>query len=667
MDPFRDAPLISTIEERCRVCYTCVRECPAKAIRIKSGQAAVIEERCIGCGHCIEVCSQGAKQHRRCGDAVKRLLARRAPVAACLAPSFPAEFTDIPYRRLVGMIRRLGFASVHELAFAADLVAERYRALIEAGGEKRFIGSTCPAVVGYVERYHPDLVASLAPIVSPMIAMARCLKELHGPELEVVFVGPCIAKKREGLSRAMAGEVAAMITFVELRELFAEAGVTADAVEPRDFDPPRGGKGALFPIRRGLLEAARVDQGLASGEVDAVDGGAAMAEAIEAFGRGHVGSKLLEVLACQGCIMGPGMGAPASLFARRASVASYVRERLPTLDEPAWQADLARFDALDLGRSFKPFDQRLGGPSAGELAEILLRMGKAQPSDELNCGACGYPTCRAHARAIHAGLAESEMCLPYTIEHLRSAVSDLAVSHEQLATAQEALLHAEKLASMGQLAAGIAHEVNNPLGVVLMYAHLLLEQCSEESRMRPDLQLIAEQADRCKRIVAGLLNFARQNKLVVLEVDVRELVERAVKAVPAPPGVAVRAEHEGDPLAELDRDQMAQVLANLVANAYDAMPSGGTLTLRTSGDAARVRLEVSDTGVGVPGEHLSKIFEPFFTTKPIGKGTGLGLAVVYGIVKMHRGDLAVASNADPAKGPLGTTFTVTLPRRGAKP
>jgi len=326
---------------------------------------------------------------------------------------------------------------------------------------------------------------------------------------------------------------------------------------------------------------------------------------------------------------------------------------------------MERFADLDLGRRFAANDQRIAIPVATQLADIMARMGKFTPEDELNCGACGYDTCRGHAVAIYKGFAESEMCLPHTIEQLKRAVRELAVSNEQLASAQEALMQSEKLASMGQLAAGIAHEVNNPLGVVLMYAHLLLDECDRKSQLYNDLQMIAEQSDRCKKIVSGLLHFARQNKVLLQPTDLADLAARSLKAVPAPEGVTVGVEIETrDPAAEVDRDQIIQVLTNLLSNAYAAMPHGGAVTIRICGDAERIRLVVSDTGVGIPKENQAKIFEPFFTTKQIGMGTGLGLAVTYGIVKMHRGDIGVASNADPGAGPTGATFTVTLPRKG---
>jgi signal transduction histidine kinase len=217
---------------------------------------------------------------------------------------------------------------------------------------------------------------------------------------------------------------------------------------------------------------------------------------------------------------------------------------------------------------------------------------------------------------------------------------------------------------MGQLAAGVAHEVNNPLGVVLMYTHLLLEEVEKSHPIQEDLTMIAKEADRCKKIVSGLLDFARQNRVLLQTNDVRELVERSLRAVPAPEHIRVEVEHQlEDPLCECDLDQMIQVLTNLVSNAIAAMPDGGTLRIQTRGDEKQVYFVVADTGIGIAKENMSKIFTPFFTTKKMGKGTGLGLAVTYGIVKMHRGDIRVKSNPDAAAGPTGTMFTVTIPRQ----
>ncbi len=663
MDP-PNTPLVTTIRERCRLCYTCVRECPAKAIRIANGQAEVLSERCIGCGNCVRVCSQGAKQVCSGIEDVERLLAAGGELTAIIAPSFPAEFTEVDYEYFVAMVRAMGFKYVHEVGFGADLVAAEYQRLVRLHPRERFIATTCPAIVGYVERYHPEVVRALAPIVSPMIATARGLRRLYGQALRIVFVGPCIAKKGEAASAGIAGEIDAVLTFSELREMFRRHSIKPEAVTPSDFDPPHAGMGALFPLSRGLLQVAQIPEDLLSGAVVAADGRSEFVEAIKEFERGDLDAKLLEVVACNGCIMGPGSTSRAPLFSRRAQVSRYAKRRMSESDREHWHEHMSKLCEVDLGRPFQSHDQRIAVPSSEQLAAIMERMGKLSPEDELNCGACGYETCREHAMAIYRGLAESEMCLPYTIEQLRQTCGELAHSNKQLASTQEALMQSEKLASMGQLAAGIAHEVNNPLGTVLMLSHILLEEAPLDGSMREDLALIVQEADRCKKIVSGLLQFARKNKVDLENVDLREVVARCVRALNPPGSISVRTFHEdGNPWAEVDRDQIAQVLTNLAHNALAAMPEGGELVFRTDGDEHSVRILVSDTGVGIPEGNLRKIFEPFFTTKPPGIGTGLGLAVTYGIVKMHHGDIRVESNGDPTKGPTGTTFTVTLPRR----
>jgi len=655
---------VTTAPERCRVCYTCIRECPAKAIRISGSQAEVLPERCICCGNCVKVCSQKAKQIVDTAAPVRALLGSGRRTAACLAPSFPAEFPDVDHRRLVGALRRLGFGLVTEVGFGADLVADRYRRLLEGGDGRRWIATSCPAVVTYVEHYHPGLVKDLAPIVSPMIAMARALRRLHGRDLGMVFVGPCVAKKMEVADPQLPGELDAAITFAELRRMLEDAGIDPAAAEPSDFDEPRAGLGALFPISRGLLQAADIHEDLLDGRVVSADGRNSMTDVLAQFEEGVLDARLLEVLCCHGCVMGPGYSRPAQLFERRAAVRDYVRSQQESADADRWRRNVERFSDLDLSRAYGAEDRRVSPVGdGGAVQEVLARMGKHRPEDELNCGACGYDTCREHAAAIVKGLAESEMCLPYTIEQLKVTVRELASSNEQLASAQAALLQAEKLANMGQLAAGIAHEINNPLGIVLLYAHTMLEGAADQAA-KADLGVIVEQADRCKRIVAGLLHFARRNKVVPQPTDLRELVERTLGMLHLPPEIRTSVRTDcPDPRAEVDRDQMAQVLTNLFTNAQDAMPWGGELSVAVSGGDDCVHIDVSDTGRGIRPEIINKIFEPFFTTKQIGRGTGLGLAVTYGIVKMHRGNITVTSNADPAKGPTGTTFRVTLPRK----
>jgi signal transduction histidine kinase/Fe-S-cluster-containing hydrogenase component 2 len=658
---------VKTVPNRCRICYTCVRTCPAKAIRISKSQAEVVPSRCIACGNCIQVCSQKAKRIVSTLYQAEALLKTGQRVAVCLAPSHPVEFQDeMDFRVLVGMLRKMGFAKVVEVGFGADLVAERYRQLMCERPREQFIATTCPAIVTFVERYQPELVPFLAPIVSPMVAISRALRVME-PDIKVVFVGPCVAKKVEAANPDIQGGPDVAITFRELRYLFLRWSIKPERVVPSDFDPPHPSLGQLFPVTRGFLQAAAITEDLLANEVVATDGIKGFTSVLQEFANGTMEARLLELLSCKGCIAGPGLSSEETLFKRRARVSHYARFRESQLDHVEWQRNVDSFVGLDLTRRFTPNDQRLRPLEPAALNEIMKRMGKYSEAHELNCGACGYHTCREHASAIAKGFAESEMCLPFVIDTNLSTIRKLTHANEKLASTQETLMHSERLASMGQLAAGVAHEINNPLGVVLMYAHLLLDECANASPLHDDLQMIVEQANRCKRIVAGLLDFARQNKVAFQPNDISEVIRTSLANLAVPAGVRVEVEHlEGSSKVELDRDQMIQVFVNLFRNAFDVMAEGGQLRIESRADAKWLVVEVRDTGPGIPKENLHKIFEPFFTTKLMGKGTGLGLPVVYGIVKLHRGEITVESNADPAIGPRGTTFRVKLPREAAR-
>ena len=659
--------LVTTIRERCRACYTCVRECPAKAIQILDGQASVIQARCIGCGNCVTVCSQQAKLVASGVEATEILLSGSAPVAAIVAPSYPAEFTDCATSGLISALRALGFTRVHEVGFGADLVAARYSRLLEEQDFGRWVATACPAVVSYVRKFHPSLVDHLAPIVSPMLAMARVLHRMHGPDMRVVFVGPCIAKKGEADSGRPQREIDAVLTYVELRAMFERSGITLAAARAgEDFDAPHSGLGALFPITRGMLQAAGVNEDLLSGDVVSADGRTNLADAITEFEHGETEARLLDILCCQGCIMGAGFSQDEPVFKRRSAVSREARARHEALDNAAWRATMAQYASLDLSSSFMPSAQRLDDtPTPDEVVAVLARMNKQSAGDELDCGACGYETCRDHAVAIWQGLAEVEMCLPYTVEELRRTVHELQESHRSLDSIREALVKSEKLASMGQLAAGIAHEVNNPLGILLLHANLLLEECAGgDPALEGDLRLVVDQANRCKKIISGLLNFARQTRVVRQPSDLRELVRGVLQTILIDDGVTLRLDDRlADPTVELDADQMVQVLANLLSNAQQALVEGGTVVIALDDIGDDVSISVSDDGCGIADEHLDKLFSPFFTTKQVGKGTGLGLAVTHGIVKMHGGHITAASNADPRRGATGTTFAIVMPRR----
>lgn len=650
--------LVVTVKDKCRVCYTCVRECPVKAIRIINGQAEIINEKCIGCGNCVRVCSQGAKVFLDCSSSTEQLLCTENKVVACIAPSFPAEFTDIPnYKSLVGMIKKLGFDKVIEVGFGADLIAKKYKDLINSDEEKTYLSSDCPAIVFYIEHYHPDLIKNLAPIVSPMVATTRVIKKKYGEDTKVVFIGPCIAKKAES------DEVDEVITYIELRELFARNNITPENVEPCRFDAPEAGKGSILAVSRGLLQTINKNDDIIEGDIISASGQTNFIEIISEFEKGKLDAKYLELLCCKGCIMGPGMSQKNDRYAKRTQIRDYMSQKLEDLDQKEWEANYNEFKDMDLTQKFTSKDRRTVEPSEAEIKTVLLKMGKKEKADLLNCGACGYATCREHAIAIIQGLAEIEMCLPYTIEKLHKSINELNESNENLADARQALKQSEKLAHMGQLSAGIAHEINNPLGVITMYSNILMEETSKDNPIHEDLELIVEQTARCKKIVGGLLNFARKNNVIKQKIDLNNFILRSIEAVVIPKNVKLEVKSEiKDKFVMIDPDQMMQVLTNLEKNAVEAMPDGGVLSITISDNADRVKIAITDTGCGIEKKNLDKLFTPFFTTKERGKGTGLGLPLVYGIVKMHHGKINVITNDQIEEGQTGTSFILDLPR-----
>jgi two-component system NtrC family sensor kinase len=652
--------VIQTILQNCRRCYSCVRECPAKAIKIVDGQASVVPERCIACGNCTVVCSQNAKAYASGVERVSELLAGGGKVVAMVAPSFPADDCGQDPERLVGALRALGFSHVVEVAYGADLTNRAYREDIKDHPTGTRLATACPAVVEYVRKYAPHLVSCLVPIVSPMIATAKAVKALHGPDHACVFIGPCVSKKLEMRDPQASGVVEAVLTFDELRRLLAERQVRIDSATPSEFDPPRAGTGRLYPLVGGLLKGAGLERSSLNTEVMAISGASEILDVFADLSPDDPQPLFIEPLMCRGCYNGPAMRGDNRRPQRKRQVAEYVKARMEEADgEPT------HLPELDLSRTFTVDDQRLKEPTEQEIRVILARTNKFTTEDELNCGACGYATCRAKAVGVYRGLAEEAMCLPFMIEQAERVCHELNVPWPNLKDVHRHLINTEKLASMGQMAAGVAHELNNPLGTILLYTGLLARKLKDRPELDHDLKLLVDEANRCKKIIGNLLDFARQNRVQLESTNVAELFQRVVEDSlftlrDTGPGLRITCEAPPDLQVDLDKDQIGQVLINLVKNGIEAMEGKpGTVRLVAVDEPAtgRVRMAVSDEGRGIAPEARDKVFQPFFTTKSLGRGTGLGLPIAYGIVKMHGG--RIWFDSDPGRG---TTFTMELPK-----
>lgn len=434
--------VITTIEAKCRDCYKCLRSCPVKAIRVERGalpnelHARVVAERCILDGHCVDVCPQRAKRVRRDLETVQSMIARGERLVASVAPSFPAAFPTLAPLQLPTALRRLGFIAVEETAVGAELVAAAH-ARLAAESDKPQITTACPAIVNLVERHYPEAIPFLAPLVSPMIAHGRMLRERY-PGCKVVFIGPCVAKHHEIDTEGVADAVDVVLTFEELNEWLTTAGLLTADLESSAFDGPQPNYARLFPVDGGLLHAAGLRDEALTDRVMTVSGVERCKEMIEHFLAGGKNLPLLvDMLACEGgCISGPLNDNAEDQFARRKRVLDYVRaasERAAkehaNTGDPARNATApADATAPALTREFKDAGLKLPTPDEETVRAILAKTGKAKPEDELNCGSCGYTSCRDKAIAVFHGMADPQMCIPYMRQRAESMSSLIVAS-----------------------------------------------------------------------------------------------------------------------------------------------------------------------------------------------------------------------------------------------
>ncbi len=501
--------LINIDTSKCNLSYSCVRICPVNAIKVEAHQdyPEVMHNACIGCGHCLKVCSPGAISYKDSKEETKALLGSDNKVAAICGPSISGEFHDITdYRKFVDMIRALGFEYVVEASFGVDLVARKYKELFYDFKGKYYITANCPSVVSFIEKFHPELTDNLAPIVSPMTAMAKVVRKKYGKNVNVVYIGPCVENKKEGKKSPDDGRVDSVMTFTELRELFNEYGITEKKVEFSDFDPPIGYKGSLYPISTGILEAADIDQLILSGNVITAEGRNNMLEAVKQFEK-HIDSikKHFNLFYNEGCIMGPGTSWGGEKYNRHALVLDYVKKRLADFNMKTWEKEMEEFSSLDISREFKNDDQRLPFPDEEKIQEILQVIGKENNVDEIGCASCGYTSCRDFAIAVSRGLAKTEMCLTFTLKNRHDYIKTLRETNQKLAETQAALKKSEKNARRDQQLARESFETTRtmleklPSSVVLVDHELKVIQANKSF-----INILEEEVRMIEDVIPGL-------------------------------------------------------------------------------------------------------------------------------------------------------------------
>ena len=506
-----DEPLFRITHDQCIKCYSCVRICPVKAIRVDVNTEfpSILPERCIGCGSCYRACSTQAISYRSSIEQTIELLHSGEPVAAICDPAISGEFHDITdYRKFVGMIRELGFTYVSEVSFGVDLIASRYKELLDNFRGKYYFTSNCPSVVAFIEKYHPELINNLAPLVSPMIATARVIRQRYGSGTRVVFIGPCIATKDEALRFTGESAVDAVLTFVELRQLFAQFNIRESQLEYFEFDPPLGQKGSLYPISNGILQAVGINEDLLSGSVITTEGRINMTDAVREFeSRIDLIKRNFNIFYDEGCIMGPGTSPKGEKFLRMTLVKEYANKRLKTLNLDDWQHDVNSFEELDLSRQFIADDQRLPVPDEEKIAEVLKMIEReSHLHGDVGCESCGYSSCRDLAIAISQGLATTDMCHVFSGKNRQEYIQTLRTTNENLAKTKIALKESEEKAKHEQEAQKETSEIISTMlqklisGVVIVDENLKIYQSNKAF-----IRIVGEEATLIDEVIPGLV------------------------------------------------------------------------------------------------------------------------------------------------------------------
>ena len=399
-------------KSNCKNCYKCIRHCPVKAIRFSAGQAHIIGNECILCGQCFVVCPQDAKEIVDETEKVQVLLQSGAPVYASLAPSFAANYEGVGIEGMRDALKKLGFAQVEETALGATVVKREYDRMLQEETRDIVISSCCHSINLLIQKYFPKELEYLADVVSPMQAHCMDIKR-RVPDAKTVFIGPCVAKKDE--AQHYEGIVDAVLTFEELTRWMKKENVWPEKKQVYEEES----RARFFPTPGGILKTMEKDApGYTYLALDGVENCIAALKDIE---NGNIHKCFIEMSACSGsCIGGPVMEKyHRSPVRDYRAIAQFAGKKDFPVDQPG---------SAMIKKSFEQIRQKAKEPTEEELTEILHEMGKYKPADELNCGSCGYNTCREKAAAVFNGKAEISMCLPF-LQKKAESFSDAIVKN----------------------------------------------------------------------------------------------------------------------------------------------------------------------------------------------------------------------------------------------
>lgn len=387
----------------CRNCYKCIRHCPVKSIRFENNQAHIVHDECILCGECFVVCPQNAKEIRNDVDKVKEVIKSGRPVYASVAPSFVGNYDGANITMFANALKKAGFLQMPRKLLGANIVKNEYERMIERNDSNVIISSCCHSINTLIQKYYPAALPFLAHVMSPMQAHCKEIKKAH-PDAFTVFIGPCISKKDE--ADKYPEFVDAVLTFEELTGWFNEKEVKIEYCE----DQSPKGRSRLFPTTGGILRSMKRNHDICT--YISVDGVENCKNAIQDIIDGKVNRCFIEMSACVGsCIGGPAMDKRKSPIGDFMRVDEYAGNDDFVMDIPASE---------ELTKEMKYIGINRQKPGSKAIEEILKKMGKNSPADELNCGSCGYETCRDKAMAVYFGKSDINMCMPYLIEKAES-------------------------------------------------------------------------------------------------------------------------------------------------------------------------------------------------------------------------------------------------------
>ena len=403
---------------KCRHCYKCVRNCEVKAIMVKDGRAEIMPDNCILCGRCLQICPQSAKTLVSDLGRVKDMIEAGEKVVVSIAPSYMGLLKYHTIGQVRCALMRLGFTDVRETAEGAALVTAEYARLLSEGTMENIISTCCPSVNALIEKYYPQLIPYLAPVVSPMIAHGRMIKQKLGSDTKVVFLGPCIAKKQEALDPRHADCVDAVLNFNDISRWLNEEDIVIEDCEDTPFERLDPRVNRLYPVTSGVINSVMVTEEkqdkyrkfYVHGESNCID-------LCQSMVRGEITGCFIEMNMCSGgCIKGPTVNDKSI---SRFKVKLDMEERISRDPVPETETK-PLLEEVSLHKVFLDRTPKDPVPSEEEIRDILAKTGKVRPDDELNCGACGYPPCREKAIAVYQKKAELDMCIPFMYEKSKS-------------------------------------------------------------------------------------------------------------------------------------------------------------------------------------------------------------------------------------------------------